>query len=228
MACDPWVPIWCISTDDYDDSLVASATALAQEYVWALTGQQFGVCERTVTFRPVSADCGKPSPTLWGGRWYNTTPGSCCSLPLDGPVVEVTSVALGATTMDPAKYTLDGNTLVRTDGGCWPMVMPCDPAGMTVEYRQGEPPPSLVLAAVGEMAGEFLKGCTGGICRIPGNATSITRQGVTISLGDPAALRDAKRTGLPLVDAAIDAHNPGARAARSRVYSPDIIRGRYA
>jgi hypothetical protein len=208
---------WTALTDD--------VWAAASEAVWALTGRQFGVCTDTVTFDLTAEGTCLPTPLLWRGRWFNiyAYPGwPCCELRLDlGPVVSVDAVTIDGVPYDA--WVLDGNRLLSQDG-CWPVTIPCEARRLHVTYTHGLDPSVLVLQGVAELAGEMVQPCMGGVCRLPSNVTSVTRQGITVTLGDPTALIDAGLTGLPMLDLAIRTYNPARLPQRSRVFSPDIPR----
>jgi hypothetical protein len=77
---------------------------------------------------------------------------------------------------------------------------------------------------MGELACELLAGLTGADCRLPSNAVAITRQGVTVDLGDVRTLFEMGRIGLPISDAFLRSVNPNHLQSRSMVYSPDLAR----
>jgi len=75
--------------------------------------------------------------------------------------------------------------------------------------------------AAGLLAGELLKARRGGKCRLPARAQSVAREGVDVTLLDPAALYEAGLTGLAEVDQWITAVNPARLRTRPSVSSPD-------
>src|SRR5512139_2553508 len=145
--CDVWDPIMCCVWPT-GSTVAATGYALqsATEILWAESGRQFGLCERTI--RPCRRDCfdragagwfewssgvgawSWPRPWLYQGNWYNLTCGSCpgsCSCTgieeakLPGPVYAVTQVKLNGSVMSTGSYRIDEDQmLVRTDGGLWP------------------------------------------------------------------------------------------------------------
>lgn len=236
-GCEPWPVIWPCDTVNVDPALLAMAASLAEELLWSLSGYRIGVCTYREAFRqPNAGYCGFPYKD-YRGNWRNggQTGGMCCRVLLDHrPVESIEKVVDGGVVLDVSQYAVEGSWL-RRRGACWLTSFPCDDPELIVTYQAGVPFPPGTGAAVGEVACEYLTGMQGGVCRLPSRATSITRQGVTVTL-DGAALPPstrrrgeiyvgARRTGLPISDAWLESvSGPGPRMA-SRVYSPDLARG---
>lgn len=184
-------------------------------------------------------------PYIFNGVWRNCWCGcagalGCCSCQpqcqvyLPGPVASVSQVTLDGAIVDPATYRVDnGIWLVRTrlsatdpNAPCWPWRQNYDLDSGTdtfiVTYQQGVPVPSALNVAAGELACEFIKACKGLPCRLPARATSIARQGVTISLADVNSLLDKGLTGVVTVDQVIRAYNPYALTSKMQIASPDL------
>lgn len=184
-------------------------------------------------------------PYLFNGAWRNCWCGngagclSCqpdCQVYLDGPVNSIVNVIQNGSVVDPATYRVDNNTwLVRTHDestdDCWILRQDYN-KGITadqtlqVTYLKGLPVPPALARAGGELACEWAKACTGAACRLPQRVTSISRQGVTVSLADVDALLENNLTGLPTVDNVIHSFNPYHLQSRMQVVSPDIPLGR--
>lgn len=177
-----------------------------------------------------------PLPFWWNGQWLNLTCGSCVSecscttveeVTLPGGVYQVLQVLVDGVELPAASYRLDDNRLVvRTDGGTWPLCNDLskddDQVGTwSITAQWGEPLPEIGKLAVGELACEFGKYLSGLECNLPQAVTSISRQGVSLSFGDPEAALDAGRLGLQFTDMFLSAYNPGKLQARSQVYSVD-------
>lgn len=171
-----------------------------------------------------------------GGAWRNCACMGACSCKasqevwLPGPVASVTSVVIDGVTIDPSAYRVDNNSiLVRQDGGEWPQCQDFDLSGTApdttntffVTYSRGTPVPIAGQIAAGILACDFAKSCTTG-CKLPGNLSSLTRQGVEVSLADPTDELNDGLTGVPQVDQWIRSVNPNKLQYRSRVYSPDV------
>jgi hypothetical protein len=188
-------------------------------------------------------------PYIFNGLWRNCWCGcnggvGCCTcrarcqVYIPGPVNSIISVDVDGTTVDPATYRVDnGQWLVRTttpgvDDQCWPFWQDYDlnpgvEHTFVVNYLQGIPPPAALKRAAGELACEYAKACLGQPCRLPTNATSIARQGVTISMTDVGALLEKGLTGVVTVDQVIVALNPFALKAPMRIASPDLTVERF-
>lgn len=222
-TCVQW-PMTCWEPPD-DPDVARILWEGACEFVWAVTGRRVGICTYRAWFgQPSSGETCLPSPALVGGRWYNvlSSPVDCHRLRLDpGPVTFVHEV-----TVDGRPYSawrLSGDWLIST-GGCWPAQAQWGPRTHVV-WSAGVEPPAVCLSAAAEVADELVRACGGDpSCRLPSNVVSITRQGVTVQMGDPAALLDKGLTGMPRVDMAIRALNPNTLSVRSQVFSPDFAR----
>jgi hypothetical protein len=184
-------------------------------------------------------------PYLFNGDWRNCWCGfgfgclSCqpdCQVYLDGPVNSIVNVIQDGAVVDPNTYRVDNSTwLVRThdesDDDCWILRQDFN-KGITAEntlqvtYLKGLPVPAGLARAGGELACEWAKSCLGLPCRLPQRVTSISRQGVTVSLADVDQLLENGLTGIPTVDNIIHAYNPYRLQSRMQVVSPDIPMGR--
>lgn len=177
-----------------------------------------------------------PRPYLFDGAWYNLTCGGCsgsCSCGsleeawLPSPIASIVSVKLDGATMPASAYRVDDyRKLVRVDGGLWPfcqdLSLPDTAAGTwSVTLTIGEAVPDLGRWAVGELACELIKSCTGGACAIPSNATQITRQGITIDFPTFSELLASGSLGLRWSDVFIATYNPNRLRAAPMVFDVD-------
>lgn len=225
--------------------VIDSAKLAASQFLWKVTGMQFGCCQ--VTIQPCK-DCGGDCPGLsggsydgfWGYPWYpvHTEAGwtnitcpcedSClcgsCAMELPYPVCSVDEVVIGGIVLPPDAYRVDDfHRLVLTpsvtgdtpDSNCW---KGCD---NSIKVTYGQPVPELVRIAAQEFACQLIKSCQGAPCQLPQRVQSISRQGVSVSFLDPQDFLDKGRTGIYLVDIAIKAYNPNLLMRRPTVYSPD-------
>jgi hypothetical protein len=221
---------------------VADATALALDWLWSLTARRFGT--RSVVDRPASlpaggAACGMyPSylqsvygPLGWGGLggWTGLPPEV---IELQGPAVAVTQVSItdsdGLTAVLATNaYRLEGNYLIRQDGGVWPlgqnMVAALGQANTwAVTYNRGYQVPLAGQVAMGLLICEFLKALRmDKSCRLPANVTAATRSGVSVTLDLTKAMRT---TGVAEVDRWVTSVNPNGRQGPGQVWSPDVRR----
>ena len=173
--------------------------------LWALTGRRFGICPVEYVLPPAPSSCA-PDPRLVGGVWHNTSPGAARDVSLPGPVDSILSVedAEGAQMTIPV---LDGDVLRRVPAGA-----------RVVKYLRGEPVPAGAAERVGVLARERYLQCIGDSrCRLPRNATSVTRQGVSVQLPTPQEIIDSGSTGLPEVDLWVRALNPHGLSSPSEV-----------
>lgn len=240
-VCDPWVEpgaLSCAPTGEGqpDEVWTAQATqacAAATELLYLLSGQQFGVCERT--FRPgrplpdhllVFGEPATPSgthPWVWGAGW--TWPG-CGSLrlTLPAPLVAVGEVRVPDPTtgdpvvLDPSAYRVDDwRVLVRLDGNRWPELDVWD-----LDVTLGRAVPAAGLLAVDELACELLLAIRGDAkCRLGRRVTEVARKGVTRSAVLLDTLLDKSRLGLELCDLFLTAYNPTGVRSGARVYRID-------
>lgn len=180
-------------------------------------------------------------PYIFQGTWRNCwcgcfgNPGCCgcnvdCQVYLEGPVNSIVSVTVDGVTIDPATYRVDnGIWLVRTkdssEDDCWPQFQNFNKSSgvgtFVVTYLKGLAVPTALLRAAGELAGEYAKACSGAPCRLPGRATSIARQGVSISLVGVEALLENGLTGISTVDQIIRTYNPYGLTGQMRIASFD-------
>lgn len=241
------VPQW----STYTPTVQTLATSVAVFILDAFTGHQFAQCPVTVRpcgpkcarmnayqTWPVTLGSGGGSdwmiPFIVDGVWRDCgCGGGCncspaCSIRLNGPVAEVTQVKVDGAVLTPSAYQLVGTTLARTDGGpCWPSCqdpsVPDTQAGtFSVTYKPGRALPPAGKYAAGLLAGELAKACNGGSCSLPGQLSSLTRQGVQVEMIPPSEVLTAGQTGIHEVDLFIQAVNPKGLRQRSRVFSPDV------
>jgi len=183
-------------------------------------------------------------PYIWNGVWKNCWCGSngpvctCepdCQIYLPGPVYSITSVQVGGESLNVTGgdiFVLDQQWLIRVDtSACWPQcgdqnLAPGDPEAFEVTYLRGLPVPTALANAYAALACEYAKACLGLPCRLPSRVSSISRQGVTISMVDVNELLRNGLTGLWEVDQVIAALNPNGLKGRTRFWSPDVLEPR--
>lgn len=152
--CEDWTTVdevrICGASIPQDDDEVLIAISAAQEWLWAKSGRQFGVC--SVVVRPTSEQFIACDTPWWGSRmrglgiftsstgftFWNGAPlgcachgdnyvqsSSCGATPAISlgyaPIDAITAVTIDGAVLDPAHYTVvDGEYLLRTDGQLWP------------------------------------------------------------------------------------------------------------
>jgi hypothetical protein len=236
--------------DTYTPMVKATASALATMIMWAATGRQFGRCQITVQpcarktllseYQTYPVEYGEytSGPYISGGVWYNDCSGiestcSCsvdgtCSVLLEGPTTTagIVSIMIAGVALPATSYVVvNGNTLIRTDGQCWPscpsLTNQTIPA-FEVTYLVGLPIPDAVQAATERLACELAKACTGGPCVLPQSIKSLTRQGVEVAIESLPEDPNMIRTGIKEVDLVIMSMNPYGLMQRPTVLSLDM------
>lgn len=96
-----------------------------------------------------------------------------------------------------------------------------------VSYTYGSPPPELVEKAINTLTCELDLAFTNpDECRLPSRVTSISRQGIDMTILDPMDFLEEGLTGIEEVDSVIRYFNPVKAKGRARVYSADYRPGR--
>jgi len=153
---------------------------------------------------------------------------------MPGPVAGILQVAFDGVALPLDAFRVDNlHRIVRVDGACWPscqnMNAPLtEPGTLGITYIPGIVPDSSGLWAAGVLACEFSKACSGLKCRLPASVTTISRQGVSMTMSQQ--LWEGGKTGIREVDAYLMAINPHAHLIPPMVWSPDVpwAKHRYA
>lgn len=215
------------------------AQALAGATLRRLTGYRVGGCPSTV--RPCKRSCWNAfmgygfNPHInENSQWVNSCGCSddcacatLCEISLPGPVGEVYSITIGATTLDVGTYRVMGNKVVWFGDGdcpfpvCQDMGAPVgDPDTFSITYLNAYPVDTLGAWAGGVLAVEFAAACVGrGKCRLPANVTNIVRQGVSFEIAGGAF--PGGFTGIREVDAYIALWNPDGLKRPPTVWTPN-------
>jgi hypothetical protein len=229
LPVDPWPTdgTWRGLPTDVDPSVLDEATAAASGVLWALTGRRFGV--RTHIERPCRREWCETQP-WWRGRatWAWTYVDYRLA---HTPVVDIVEVCLDGASLAVSGVAAvmrvdDWSWLVRTDGGTWPttqdLSLPATEVGTwQITYRAGVAPPALASTAVDVLATELAKARIGASCDLPRRVTSMSRQGLSMSLLDPMDFLSKGRTGIYIVDLFISTYNPGGARRPARVFRAD-------
>lgn len=231
------------------------AIQMASEILYHLTAQRFGLCEVELRPCRQSCygnfpwfnwwQYGTyPTPVNWNGTWYNLACGNCpgdsCScIGLDetilpGPIHSVVEVKLNGIVLTPGEdYRVDDyRKLVRVGGDPWPF---CQDLNLdddqdntwSITINFGEPVPMSGRVAVGELGLELVKYimCDDD-CQIPRGVVDISRQGVSMTIGNIGELFSTGFIQLRMVDLFVKIANPNHRPARSAVYDLDSPQAR--
>lgn len=246
-TCAPWATIAdvCSPCDDYavDPALLEDCLQMASDVLFILSGFRYpGACTDTVRpFGECSHGAGTDlQRTADGATWVGPSCTRCgwpyrLRLPR-GPVASITSVKIDGALVDAARYRVDNyRDLVFVPESTsaamqhWPLVQylerPTTEVGTwEIVYTAGTAPPIGGMKAAAALGCQLALACqpeTLGECQLPSGVTQVARQGVTISVLDPAKLAELFKggaTGLPLVDIWLGAEN--ARGAKR----PGIVR----
>lgn len=226
-----------ITNDDLflpDHPYAEIAAAQASGILYNLTGEKFqGIRQsREVITKPEPLS-GNYAPQLVSGKMYNLPTRGCSSQNLidtscmkremwlrHGPVREVFSVYADGVEVDPESYSLRNKTYLvkRGRNGFWNF---CGTHEFEVHYEYGALPPRAGIEAAIALGNEFLLKVDGDDrCRLPERVSSITRQGVSIRVGDSQEFFEQGRTGIYEVDLFIKAYNPSKAKKKARVFIP--------
>lgn len=188
--------------------------------------QDIGACGCWIQAPGLSYATNMADAWLFNAAWRGAHPRPI-AVELDPSATAVTSVTLGdGTLLDPSRYELlASGWLQRTDGAGW---SGCGDEGpTTILYDRGHLPPVGGISACVTLAIEFVRSwCGDQGCAIPANASTITRQGITVTM-DVSKFLEEQRTGVPTVDMWLESVNPrrknGTRPRRmASVWSPDL------
>lgn len=253
--CEPWQQTYVCDglPRNVDQTVLTSASVAATEVLWALSGRRFGVCTETV--RPIARHAAdsewdwrylENATYGWGWSWRDAgclscPPGWCRCLSTHElmmwrePIIEVTALTMDGTALPVSGANCifrvdDWRRLVRTDGGTWPLHQdlrkPLTEAGTwSITYRYGYEPPELAKQACGMLACELAKAMLALPCKLPERVTSVSRQGVSLTLSDPADYIEKGRTGIYLVDLFLATYNRPAAHRAPRVFRADNDNG---
>ena len=124
--------------------------------------------------------------------------------------------------IDPSAYYLVDHSTIQAATG-----VPWTPCNLEVTYSYGTYPPTMGKMAARTLAIEFAKlFADDDDCALPQRVTSIARQGVSYTLLDNQDFIEEMRTGIYMVDLFLKSVNPDKARTKSRVFSPDVPRGR--
>lgn len=234
--CSLWASVEevaaCCGDLSTDESIYEDALAAASQLLFELTLRRFsGSCQSTA--RPCRDSCscwsaqrlayagGGSRAIFWdGASWQGVDCGCGClsQVKLAGyPVRSIVEVKIDGAVLSPSLYRLvERRYLTRLGGERWPacqdLSLPdTEPGTWSVTYEHGSDPPMAGRMAAAELACQLYRACAGEECALPSGVTRISRQGIVVERQPFAswAFRErAWRSGLPLVDAFLNAYNP--------------------
>lgn len=245
--CTPWpidptcCPGWPADQAEWDPEHF-DAQWLATIELWRAVAGAVGLCRTTEL--PCLDRCTVTSPyNVWmypyrdiGGVWRNNKCGcrdtcSCtqlCTVTLQGPVYQIESVTVAGEPLASGDWKLLTNNRLARCGECWPSCQDyCAEDGLVVTYLRGTPPGLDAIRAVSLLACKKLQECPpdgAGCGEIPGNVTSINREGLSMQLDGSFGGEDGAipLTGIARVDRWIASVNPYGITQQPAVYSPDV------
>jgi hypothetical protein len=240
VLCGPWatpsdIPDAVKAELGLTDQQLLSPLMRASEILWMLAGRQWlgEGCIEDATLRSVAGQGTWPYHKTWGDcgcwAWADDLPSRLLfrdhiPMPVSvrlprSPIGEILSVTVDGVLLASNEYALTRAGWLDRVGDVWDTC-----AGTTVvRYTFGEPPPAGGRDSAVALAVELAKdqyGLDG--CRLPKRTTSVQRQGVSITMADPADFLEKGKTGIMSVDLWLSAVNPQARPRRGGVWSPDV------
>jgi hypothetical protein len=186
-------------------------------------------------------------PWNWNGGVYASLCDYCmvaCApsrIKLSGyPVREIDEILIDGDIVDPGLYSIWKRRYVtRLDGGHWPyrqnLTLPdTDDGTFAITYTYGADPPEIGIAAAAQLGCEIYRACgdggATGDCALPAGVTRVVRQGITVEkqafvswgfIGkNQRGWAPGWKTGLPLVDAFLNAYNQSGIMRRPTFWSP--------
>ena len=211
-------------TDQFEELL-----DIASAWLYRLSGRRYpGECTRTV--RPMRQGCndGVVSERYAHRSQFDSRSGTFPHAYVGGrgegvhevtlgvwPVRSIVEVKVDGAILASSAYRLDdARWLVRVDGSGWPtgndLTLDDTAVGTwSVRFTFGDDPPVDGKRAAAVLANElWLSIGNDERCRLPRRTQTLARQGVTITMLDPAELMNRGRFGIPEVDTFLQSVNP--------------------
>lgn len=242
MLCAPWTDVTAVkeccgsvALDDIDTRLEEGVN-VASELLYLLTAKQFSGVQ-TITTRPhadsicMGRNVLSTDPVMWTCACARRS-----SFDLGyAHVTEVSEVLIDGAALDPAEYSIVDERYLQRMAGTgpeyanegWPLHQHIDrltsePGTWSVTFSYGTVPPISGVTAASKLACELVKAyARSEDCQLPGRVTTLNRQGVSMTLIDPAMLAQGL-TGIYEVDLFIEAVNPTKSRGGALVWSPDL------
>lgn len=232
------VALCCSADVGTDYSVYQDSIDAASQLLFELSGRLFvGLKEKTV--RPFCR-CGCTRCQVLSRGHVIGDAAHCCEdacapgrILLSGyPVREITQVKIDGAVLADTEYRLDNyRWAVRKNGYVWPWyqnftIDDTEEGTWSISYTYGQPPPLAGQSAATELACELYKACSGGSgidCALPTGVSRVSRQGIVIERLAFTAWGTQEgiwRTGLPRVDAFLNAYNPSRLQRRPTFWGP--------
>lgn len=225
MPLDPWISV--SETKYPDDPEAAEAVSAATFVLHALSGRKYSGIQTitevyAVPFDPplrVRPNVGLSSIVTAPGRPYIPPRGSIRLR--KRPVFSINQIRVGRErrVIPEDEWELYNGSSVRpADGASWRVT-----GEIEITYTAGAYPPEAGKRAARVLANELLLSrIDPGTCRLPERVTSISREGISMSVIDPQTFMEKGKTGIYEVDLFLNAVNPSGAKTKPRVTSPDL------
>lgn len=251
--CDWPIIMNCDPSHAFEPEIVTLAQVFAADVMNAASGRQFGVCTSTfMPLPPEPCPTGhqdgwslvdpKINSMIGAARFrefYDGSSSGCSDCGLYGcascglntkirlwhtRVIDVRQVMIDGVILADSAYYLEGNVLVRDDGGSWPITQSGrrGAAGTwEITYRHGKPLQVPGQTATGVLACEIAMALSDDEdCSLPSRTKSYTNYaGLTLNVLDPMEFLTDGLTGLEIPDYWITKVNPHRLVRRARAYS---------
>ena len=222
----PWITV--NDTMEPTSPVAVDAVMRASWLLFMLTGQKYtGIQTSTEMYSFDNSTDFKFMPAMYQGNIYNIPRMNNGTRRLrlrQTPVHEIISVVEHGKLVPSDTYTLRNNAYIVKNGGMfWYLDSPNE---LEVTYVHGSPPPDAGVSAAILLANEFiLSEIDPEACTLPKRVTSITRQGISMTMLDTQEFLKEGLTGVEEVDLFIKAANPTRSLKKAKVFSPDRPRG---
>lgn len=227
--CEPWITADDVCTSDEELERAQQAADEAMAWLFRATCAQFtGLCTSLIRPDVRGGKSCRPSTSALDPqpRWHRVD----LTTMVPGAIRSIIEVQVEGVVIDSDDYRLvRGKYLVpHTGGGLdpWPFQDLNRPDGdidtWSALVEHGNPAPADLVEAARQLATQLLNKACGRECDLPDNATSISRDGMSIELRIP----ERGETGLPLVDSIVALY---PCASRRRILDPaepfgDVVR----
>lgn len=222
-----WITASDLSNPTHSDA--ADAAEAASWVLFRLSGQKYGGLRTAVEwygYDHLGCWCGNNLADT-SLRAHNIMPVLRSNPPVQirlrhKPVQSIVRVTDGNGDLaDTDYYLVNDAYLVRPNRGTWDFE-----TGVEVEYNYGVAPPAMGRQAAIALGNQMLLAYMGSdSCTLPDRVTSVSRQGVSLTILDPQDFLKEGRTGIYEVDLFLSVSNPTGARKRAKVFSPDKPRG---
>lgn len=223
----PWAEVG--EMPDPTNPYAEMAIEIASNILYKLSGEKFqGINSVTEVYDVNQSQSISTQPALIQGKMYNVPRSSSTGTTKlhlrHRPIREIVSITEMGVELDPFSYEIRNRSFV-TKKNKLPWIS--DTLNeIEVNYIYGAIPPSAGKFAALKLAHELtLSWADDAECALPVRLSSISRQGVQISVLDPQEFLDQGRTGLYDVDLFLRVYNPDGARKKSKLHVPGRSRG---